>query len=344
MLLLDRGPRRLRLRLRGSLVLYGNLNLLRRLWLRGDGRRRCLLWPRLLLGLVRLLLGRCCLMGLVCLVGLMGLVSLVTDVLRLVGHRLVSGGLVDLMGCRRRRRLMLLRLVGNMALWCLMGRVARMAGVSLMLEGLVCLMRWLLMGLVRLVCLVGHDALAVHRLGHLVLAVHHRGRLLPGRGGALPRLDDGARDVALRPSCGRVGDIAVHAGLVEEVMGVCRLRGLLGRVGLLLLVGRGGVRDGRSLVLGGSVVRLEGASSHAADLGERQARMGGRSRLPQGRHDGGGRVAASRESGRLTRAGKGDDKEDERETLMSLLRFGNPSDGLMMGIAVRRARTGNPRG
>lgn len=41
--------------------------------------------------------------------------------------------------------------------------------------------------------------------------------------------------MALRPSRTRVGDIAVHAGLVKEVMGVCRLRGLLGRVGLLLV-------------------------------------------------------------------------------------------------------------
>lgn len=70
--------------------------------------------------------------------------------------------------------------------------------------------------------------------------------------------------------------------------------------------------------------------------------MGGGSRLPQGGHDGGGRW---QRAGSLApyEAGKAD-KEDEREALMSLLRFGNPSDGLTMGIAVRRVGTGNPRG
>lgn len=76
------------------------------------------------------------------------------------------------------------------------------------------------------------------------------------------------------------------------------------------------------------MVWLEGASSHAAYLGEGQARMRGGSRLPQGGHDGGRRwqrdgKPGSRES--LT-SGEKRTKEDERETLMSLLRFGNPSD------------------
>lgn len=237
----------------------------------------------------------------------------------------MSGGLVGLV-CRRGCRLLLLclvllRLVRNVALRCLVGRVGLMARVRLMLlEVLVRLVRLMCLCLVRLVGLVGHDALAVHGLAHLVLAVHHRGRLLAGRGGAMPRLDDGAGDlVALGPSRGRVGDIAVDAGLVEEVMGVCGLRGLLGRVGLLLLVGRGGVRHGGGLVLGGSMVwLLEGASSHAGNLGEGQARMGGGSRLPQGGHDGRGRwqepraANANRESGAL-RAGKRESGQRRRQ-------------------------------
>lgn len=197
----------------------------------------------------------------------------------------MGGCLVSLVS-RRSRRLLLLRLVGGMALRRLMGGMSLVARVCRMLESLVRLVR--LMGLVWLVALVGHDALAVHRLGHLLLAVHHGRRLLPRRSSPLPRLDDGARDVALGPASRRVGDIAVHAGLVEEVMLVRRLGRLLRGVGLLL-VRRRRVRDGRSLVLGGGVVWLERGVPSDANLGrEGQARMGGGSRLPQGGHDGGG--------------------------------------------------------
>ena len=331
LLLLDGRLGGLRLRLRSGLGLDRDLYLLRRLWLRGDGRSWCLLWPRLLLGLM-CLLGGCGLgLGLVGLglglVWLVGLVSLVCDVLRLVSQRLMSGsGLVGLV-CRRGCRLLLLclvllRLVRDVALRCLVGRMGLVTRVRLLmlLEVLVRLVRLMRLCLVRLVGLVGHDALAVHGLAHLVLAVHHRGRLLAGRGGALPGLDDRAGDlVALGPSRGRVGDIAVDAGLVEKVMGVCGLRGLLGRVGLLLLllVGRGGVRHGGGLVLGGSMVwLLEGASSHAGNLGEGQARMGGGSRLPQGGHDGRGRWqegrAASRE--RKPRVGSPTSGEEGKRT------------------------------
>lgn len=197
----------------------------------------------------------------------------------------MSGCLVGLVSCRG-RRLVLLRLVRGMALRRLVGGMGLVARVCRMLECLVRLVR--LMGLMWLVALVGHDALAVHRLGHLLLAVHHGRRLLPRRGSPLPRLDDGAGDMTLRPATRRVGDIAVHAGLVEEVMGVSRLGRLLRGVGLLL-VRRRRVRNGRSLVLGGGVVWLEGGASSDANLGrEGQARMGGGSRLPQGGHDGGG--------------------------------------------------------
>lgn len=208
----------------------------------------------------------------------------------------MGGCLMSLVSCRG-RRLVLLRLVGGMALGRLVGGMGLLvARVCRMLESLVRLVR--LMGLVWLVALVGHDALAVHRLGHLLLAVHHGRRLLARRSSPLPRLDDGAGDVALGPASRRVGDIAVDAGLVEEVMGVRRLGRLLRGVGLLL-IRRRRVRDGGSLVLGGGVVRLEGGAPSDANLGrEGQARMGGGSRLPQGGHDGGGRG-----EGRAARAG-----------------------------------------
>ena len=86
LLLLDGRLGGLRLRLRSGLGLDGDLYLLLRLWLRGDGRSWCLLWARLLLRLMCLLGG--CGLGLVGLglglVWLVSLVSLVCDVLRLV--------------------------------------------------------------------------------------------------------------------------------------------------------------------------------------------------------------------------------------------------------------------
>lgn len=286
---------------------------------------------------------RCCrlldrLLGLMCLMGVVGnlmnlmsssLVRQVSLVCRLMG--LVSS------------RLMLLRLVRLVGLLSLVGRVTLMC-LSVVLEGLVSLMR--LMGLMCRMALVGHDGIVVHRLTHGLVSVHHRRRLLSGRSRPLPRLDDGTGHMALRASSLSVANIAVDGGLVEEVVTVRSLRRLLGSVGLLL-VWRSRVRHGRGLILRRSMGWLKGSRAPEANLGERQARMGGGSRLPQGRHDGRATtMAESREPGvrdlEVSEARKGN-KDDDGEILLVALRFRNPSDG-DDGLAVRCDHTGNPRG
>lgn len=164
--------------------------------------------------------------------------------------------------------------------------------------------------LLRLMLLVSHDGIMLHRLAHGAREEHRRGiglslwllwrHLLPrGCGTLLPGHAQVAMDVARGGPGGPIGDVAVDLGLEQVLWVVVSLGRLLGRVGLRL-VWRGIVRRRGLLVRLGRVRWREGRVASEVALREAEpVRIG--ARRPQGRHDGVGQVQCShnrREGGR----------------------------------------------
>lgn len=132
--------------------------------------------------------------------------------------------------------------------------------------------------LLRLVLLVSHDRIMLHRLAHstgenhgrrLRLSLGLRRHLLPGRCSALPRhAAQPGMEVATRGPRRRIRDIAIHLRIVEVLRVEGALGRLLWRVGLLRLIGRCTVRCWRLFIRLRRVRRREGRVASETALRE----------------------------------------------------------------------------